>query len=271
MLDAEMLVARMNLGHRGIGVDRLEPDAEFPDLGEVVGLRAFADPTIPLTSRSSKISPSCTTSSLSSKRRNRTREAFLSSAFCRSRKRNGFGPCRAVRGTQDDEFSHRSRGYSQILSFRIHSACWPGSRKVTIPKKTGVARMSPPRAAWSKSSIRLLKSLLARPMLAFLHELNLVVRGAGDLIFNGLAAGAVAHREALNAVSHKLFIFGEVIGLRRAPFLMVPHVERIAGGTVGQWVRSLVPRRRSIMTTAHLQALGRRSRVSAPRRAARHA
>lgn len=43
MLDAEMFIARMDLRHRGVGIDRFEADAEFPDFCQIVRLGALAD------------------------------------------------------------------------------------------------------------------------------------------------------------------------------------------------------------------------------------
>ena len=44
VLDPEVLVPAVDARRPGVGVHRLEPDAELPDLGEVAGLPALADP-----------------------------------------------------------------------------------------------------------------------------------------------------------------------------------------------------------------------------------
>ena len=63
--------------------------------------------------------------------------------------------------------------------------------------------------------------------LALLHQDNLVIGGAGNLILNRPAAGLVADSEALDAMLNQLAILGDVISLGRGPFDMMAKIERI--------------------------------------------
>ena len=65
---------------------------------------------------------------------------------------------------------------------------------------TGTVRMSPVSAATLSSSIRRLKSALARASSLCLHQADLFVGRPRDLVLDGLAARAMADCQALNAV-----------------------------------------------------------------------
>ena len=102
---------------------------------------------------------------------------------------------------------------------------------------------------------------------AFLHQPDFVVRGAGHLVLDGLAAGAVADGQALNAVLDELSVLGDVVGLRLGPLRVMTRIERVALGGIRQRRSAGLASLTAAGRTATLRAADRRPPRPAIRRA----